>query len=65
MRNGKDRLLTLKQAGERLHYSTDTVRRLIRERNLVGLKLRGALRVLESSLELYIDRCINNFDPDF
>jgi excisionase family DNA binding protein len=52
------KLLNVEQAASRLNVSTRTVYRMIAEAQLVGLKVRGSLRVLESSLDDYIKRQI-------
>lgn len=47
-------LLTLEQAAERLQVSIVTVRRLIRDGELIGTKVRGDWRVDPVDLEDYI-----------
>jgi excisionase family DNA binding protein len=54
----KDRLLRPDQAAERLNVSTRSVYRLLAEGQLTGCKIRGCLRVRESSVDDYIRRQI-------
>jgi excisionase family DNA binding protein len=49
-------LLTAKQAGERLRVSESTVFRLLKRRQLKGVKLGRALRFTEAELVDFIER---------
>ena len=49
-------LLTLEEAARRLNVSVATVRRMIRDKELVATKLRGDWRVDPVDLEAFIDR---------
>lgn len=51
-----DRLLRPDQAAELLNVSTRSIYRLLAEGQLTGLKVRGCLRVRESSVNDYISR---------
>ena len=49
-------LLTLEEAARRLSVSVMTVRRMIRDRELVATKLRGEWRVDPADLEAFIEQ---------
>ena len=57
----KSRLLNVDEAAARLNVSSRSIYRLISEAQLVGLKVRGSLRVLESSIDSYIERQILSY----
>ena len=57
----KRRLLNVDEAAARLNVSSRSIYRLISEAQLVGLKVRGSLRVLESSIDSYIERQILSY----
>lgn len=66
----KVKLLRIEQVNERLCCGTSTTRRLIRDRKLEALKIRGTLRVVSSSLEAYIraeilDFQVNNGEAEY
>jgi excisionase family DNA binding protein len=54
----KDRLIRPDQTAQKLNVSTRTIYRLLAEGQLTGCKIRGCLRVRESSVEDYIRRQI-------
>jgi excisionase family DNA binding protein len=56
-------LLTAKQAGERLRVSESTVFRLLRRRQLKGVKLGRALRFTEAELRDFIERHREQIEP--
>jgi excisionase family DNA binding protein len=51
-----ERLLRPDQVGEILNISRAGVYRLLAEGQLTGLKVRGSIRILEDSINEYIDR---------
>ena len=57
-------LLTAKQAGERLRISESTVFRLLRGRQLKGVKLGRALRFTEEELMDFIERHREQGEPE-
>jgi excisionase family DNA binding protein len=57
-------LLNAKQAGERLRISESTVYRLLRGRQLKGLKLGRALRFSEEELIDFIERHKEQVEPE-
>jgi excisionase family DNA binding protein len=58
---GKIKILRPDQAGERLKISRSGVYRLLSEGQLRGLKVRGSVRVVESSIDDYLQRQICAF----
>ena len=59
-----DRLLRVDQAAERLAICTKSVRRLITEGRLQGVKIRRSLRVTLSSVNSYIEQQVERFKID-
>jgi excisionase family DNA binding protein len=59
-----DMLLTAKQAGERLRVSESTVFRLLKRRQLKGVKLGRALRFTEAELVDFIERHHEQIAPE-
>ena len=57
-------LLTAKQAGERLRVSESTVFRLLKRRQLKGVKLGRALRFTEAELVDFIERHREQIAPE-
>ncbi len=57
-------LLTAKQAGERLRVSESTVFRLLKRRQLKGVKLGRALRFTEAELVDFIERHREQIEPE-
>jgi excisionase family DNA binding protein len=57
----KDTLLTPEAVAARLNISRAGAYRLLKSGQFVGLKVRGSLRILESSVEEYIERQIALF----
>ena len=57
-------LLTTKQAGERLRVSESTVFRLLKRRQLKGVKLGRALRFTEAELVDFIERHREQIAPE-
>lgn len=56
-----DKLLRPDQAAQRLNVSKRSIYRLAAESQFVCLKIGGALRILESSLNSYIQRRISTY----
>ncbi|OPZ24389.1 MAG: Helix-turn-helix domain protein [bacterium ADurb.BinA186] len=50
-------LISLDEAGKILSVSSRTVRRLIQEKEVKAVKVRGAVRILLKSINDYISRC--------
>jgi excisionase family DNA binding protein len=48
------RLLTIPEVGDLLKVSRWTVYRLMQERELVGVKVRGGRRITEASVSAYV-----------
>ena len=64
--NGKDQtqrsqLLTIDEVAKRLNKSPKSVRRMIKNSHFRVLKVVGSIRILESSVNEYIDRAIDLF----
>lgn len=59
-----DRLLRIDQAAERLNCSERTLYRIVADGELLALKVRQSLRILESSLEAYIQKQIGVFQSE-
>jgi excisionase family DNA binding protein len=57
-------LFTAKEAGERLRISESTVFRLLRGRQLKGLKIGRALRFTEEELMDFIERHREQVEPE-
>ncbi len=57
-------LLTAKQAGERLRISESTVYRLLRGRQLKGVKIGRLLRFTEEELMDFIERHREHAEPE-
>jgi excisionase family DNA binding protein len=57
-------LFTAKEAGERLRISESTVYRLLRGRQLKGLKIGRALRFTEEELIDFIERHRERVEPE-
>ena len=57
-------LLNAKEAGERLRISESTVYRLLRGRQLKGLKIGRALRFTEEELAGFIERHREQIEPE-
>jgi len=57
----KDQLLRPDQVAEKLNVSTKTIYRLLGEAQLVGLKVRGSIRIPEASVTDYIKRQVALF----
>ena len=57
-------LFTAKEAGERLRISESTVYRLLRGRQLKGLKIGRALRFTEEELMDFIERHREQVEPE-
>ena len=57
-------LLTAKQAGERLRISESTVYRLLRGRQLKGVKIGRLLRFTEEELMDFIERHREHGEPE-
>jgi excisionase family DNA binding protein len=57
-------LLTAKEAGERLRISESTVYRLLRGRQLKGVKIGRLLRFTEEELRNFIERHREQIDPE-
>jgi excisionase family DNA binding protein len=56
-----DRLLTVEEAAERLRFSTETIRRMLRDGRLRGIRMgstRAGWRVTESDLAAFIQNRI-------
>ena len=49
-------LLTLEEAARRLHVSMATMRRLLRDGELIGTKIRGDWRIDPVDLEAFIQK---------
>ncbi|MBF0226006.1 MAG: helix-turn-helix domain-containing protein [Desulfobacterales bacterium] len=49
-------LLLVKEAATILRCSTKTIYRLINENQLEALKVRGSLRIIEGSIQSYLNR---------
>ena len=58
------RLLNIPQVCDRLATSRASVYRLIAEGELEALKVRGGLRVTESSIEAYVRKQILRFQEE-
>ena len=50
----KEPLLTVSEAAERLHVSTKTVRRRIKDGSLRSIRISGLIRIVMADLEDYI-----------
>ena len=59
-----EKFLTIKHVAEKLDVSDRTVYRLAAEGQLRCLKIRSALRVLESSFQSYLQRQIEIYDTE-
>jgi excisionase family DNA binding protein len=57
-------LLTAKEAGERLRISESTVYRLVRARQLKGLKIGRTVRFTEEELMAFIERHREQVEPE-
>jgi excisionase family DNA binding protein len=57
-------LLTVKEAGERLRIIESTVFRLLRGRQLKGVKIGRALRFTEEELRDFIERHREQVEPE-
>ena len=60
----KEKLLSIKQAAEQLSCSVRSCYRLVSDCEIQGLKIRGSLKVTESSIQLHISRMIQAFQID-
>ena len=58
----RDRLLRPDQVSQRLNVSTRSVYRIIEEGHVRALRVRGSLRVLESSVDEYLARQLAEFE---
>ena len=48
---------TVKEAAERAHVHTSTIRRSIKDGDLVASKIRGTVRIRASSLDEFLFAC--------
>jgi len=55
----KDRLLNTQQAAEILNVSVSTLYRIIADGQFIVFKARGSTRILETSIDAYIQRQIH------
>lgn len=55
----QERFFTPEQIAETLQISPDTVMRLLREKELKGIKIRGQWRIKESALEKFLEENTN------
>lgn len=60
----KDRLLRVDEVSKRLNCNARTVYRIIADGDLAALKVRGSLRVTESTLQHYIEKQILKFQQE-
>lgn len=52
-------LLTVEEVAQRLQLSEGTVKRLLRDGELEGYKIRGTWRIAQSNLEQFLERRSN------
>lgn len=58
------RLVTVREAASRLGVSPSTVKRLIKERKLAGVKVQGHWRIYEESINALLD-CRSNLEMQY
>jgi excisionase family DNA binding protein len=58
----RDKLLRVDEVAERLNCSPRTVYRILSEGQLSALKVRGSLRIMETTLEHFIQQQVAAFE---